>query len=277
MKVPDIFRVFLRIAGPSRARSIKCPSIPGNSFTTLAANSRPVVPFYLYLDAPMATPLLAVVFDHDGTLVNSEPVHHRAWQHTLAPFAVSFDFATFETYCVGHPTAKAAQWICQTYQLPVTAAELLANKQAQLDGFLRQEPFPLMPGALELLQTCRDLGLRTAIASGAAAHEIQRTLDGHSLAGFFDAIACKDHVARNKPAPDVYELALQRLDVSAAKAVAVEDSDTGQASARAAQLRVLRLNHPSQTDEQVTRVPDLAAVAGWIRAQLEGEISQQRE
>lgn len=212
--------------------------------------------------------LKAVIFDHDGTLVNSEPVHHACWLKAIAVYNAEFSLQEYVTHLTGIPSSSSAQWIIERFNLPIEPAALYARKQAHVDEYLKTNAFPLMPHAEDLVRFCFEAGLKLAVASGAGAQEIHRSLNAHGLDRWIQVVASKNDVARNKPAPDVYQLALQRLGVAAAQAIAVEDSDVGQASALAAALTCLRL-HPSAEHPQVVGVTSLHEVGNWLRGRID--------
>lgn len=208
--------------------------------------------------------LKAVIFDHDGTLVNSEPVHHACWLKAIDQYDAHFSLQEYVTHLTGIPSSSSAQWIIERFNLPITPAALYARKQAHVDEYLTSNAFPLMPHAEELVRFCFEAGLKLAVASGAGAQEIHRSLNAHGLDRWIKQVASKDDVARNKPAPDVYLLALQQLGEDAAQCLAIEDSNVGQAAALAANLRCLRL-HPGEPHPQVVGISSLQAAHHWLR------------
>ncbi|MEY4588931.1 MAG: hypothetical protein RL497_1007 [Pseudomonadota bacterium] len=216
----------------------------------------------------MTHPLFAVIFDHDGTLVNSEPVHHQCWQQAIAPFGASFPLADYVHHLTGIPSASSAQWIIDRFNLPTDAARLYASKQTFVDTFLQTDAFPLMPHAEELVRFCFDAGLKLAVASGAGRKEITRSLSVHGLDRWITTVASKDDVQNNKPAPDVYQFALHQLKITPEHAIAIEDSNAGEASARAASLKCLRL-HATDEHPRVVSIRHLADAVDWIEQQLQ--------
>jgi HAD superfamily hydrolase (TIGR01509 family) len=215
----------------------------------------------------MPQSLLAVIFDHDGTLVDSEPVHHRCWQEAIAPFGAQFALHDYVTHLTGIPSTSSAQWIVDRFNLPIEAQALYAQKQKNVDKFLRTEAFPLMPYAEELVRFCFERGLKLAVASGAGKQEITHSLSAHGLDRWIEVVASKNDVANNKPAPDVYLLALGHLGINAAQAIAIEDSNAGEASALAASLTCVRLR-PSRAHEQVIGVQSLKDAQNWLEQHL---------
>lgn len=217
----------------------------------------------------MTHPLLAVIFDHDGTLVDSEPVHHRCWQQALEPYGANFSLADYVTHLAGIPSLSSAQWMIERFDLPTSPATLYEHKQAYIDDFLKTSAFALMPHAEELVRFCHQHGLKLAVASGSGHTEIHRSLSAHGLDRWITIVASKNDVTRNKPAPDVYHLALQRLGVSAAHAVAIEDSTAGETAALAADILCLRL-HSTRPHHQVVPIGSLADAQHWLKTKLAG-------
>lgn len=188
----------------------------------------------------------AVIFDHDGTLVDSEPVHLACWQHTLAPFAQGLSAQQYANNLSGMPSSRSAKWLVDTFELSTSAETLLLAKQTHLSRYLAEQACPLMPDIRALLDLLAHSGVPLAVASGASRAEVERSLSYHDIEHYFHACVTKDEVTNNKPAPDVYLLAAQSLGIAAADCVAIEDSDSGQRAALAAGMQCLRLDTPTR-------------------------------
>lgn len=183
--------------------------------------------------------LKAVIFDHDGTLVDSEKMHYRIWHEVLSGLGVDFPEADYAKDYSGFPTRHNARTLVDAYRLDIEPEALFLLKEERVNSMLARESFSLMPGVKEAVNACRQMNLSLAIASGARRDEVANTLKIHGFSGMFDAVACSEDVARAKPAPDVYLLALNNLGLTAEQCVAVEDSYSGLRSAKAAGLRCI--------------------------------------
>jgi HAD superfamily hydrolase (TIGR01509 family) len=115
------------------------------------------------------------------------------------------------------------------------------RKQAIAVGLLKDAP-RLFPGVVELVKKL-DGRARLAVVSGTWRENIHAVLEATGLAGSFDSIVGKEDVTAVKPAPDAYQLALKRLRLSTRSVVALEDSPSGLASARAAGIRAIAVGH----------------------------------
>ncbi|MFF9486539.1 HAD family hydrolase [Streptomyces sp. NPDC014676] len=187
----------------------------------------------------MSTPGgLSVIFDLDGTLVDSEPNYYEAGRRTLAEYGVpDFSWAEHERY-VGISTRETlADWR-ERYGLSAPVEELLAVKDRhylELAG-ASTRVYPEMRAFVELLAA---EGVPMAVASGSSAVAIGAVLAGTGLDAYPRTVVSADEVARGKPAPDVFLEAARRLGADPADCVVVEDAAPGAAAAHAAGMRCI--------------------------------------
>lgn len=189
-------------------------------------------------------PIKAIIFDHDGTLVDSEPTHLQMWRDVLAPHELNAD--DYSNYLSGKPTAQSAAWVKEKFKLSQSPEDLEKEKKRILKNHLQTSAFPIMQGAIALLDFLRQQNVPLAVASGATTHEVEHSLQYHDLNQYFSFVSTGDMVTNNKPAPDVYLYAAQNLQVDPKHCLAIEDSDAGQTSAEEAGMVCLRLDTPSQ-------------------------------
>lgn len=180
-------------------------------------------------------PLRAVVFDFDGTLIDTEMLQYKAWRRVLARRGAAFSLADWRGAVGGAPDAfdpVAVVEAREARRLP--AAEVHAEQLREVERGLAGGR--LRPGVRAWLDDARALGLRLALASNSDAGWVHGWLERLGLEPLFEAVATGDEVALPKPAPDIYRLAVARVRVPAAAALAVEDSPLGAEAALAAGL-----------------------------------------
>jgi HAD superfamily hydrolase (TIGR01509 family) len=194
--------------------------------------------------------LEAIVFDFDGVLVDSEPLHHRAIQTVGQSIGVELDYQTYLATYIGFDDRDAFRYLLTGRAEPLDAAleervAALCGQKQQVFEQLMAEGAAALPGAAALVEAARPV-MPIAIASGATAGEIAMMLGGVGLAGAFELIVSADDVARSKPDPQSYALAVERLrrekdrpNLAAAACLAIEDTEAGLASAKAAGLATL--------------------------------------
>ena len=181
----------------------------------------------------------AVRFDHDGTLVDSELIHYHLWRDLLRAHAVELSLQDYQREYAGVPAGQNAIDLCQRFGLPLTPASLVEGKVRLTVEYLARQPFPLMPGVLETINSLQQQGLRMAVVTGAQREALEASQQHHPVFRHFACMICGNDVEHSKPAPDVYLLALQRLGLQADACVAIEDTETGVRAASAAGLACL--------------------------------------
>lgn len=183
----------------------------------------------------------AVLFDHDGTLVDSEPVHHAIWNAILQPYGFSLTLQEYEAGYAGLPTSSNSVELAKRFGMPQEPRVLAEAKERDTLAYLQARAFPLMPGVKEAITALRAKGLRLAVVTGAKTFAPAATLRWHGLEGHFETVVSADDVTHTKPAPDCYLLALERMGLQPHEAVALEDTEHGVASASAAGVACIAL------------------------------------
>jgi len=178
----------------------------------------------------------ALIFDHDGTLVDSEKRHFECWRSVLGRHGIDLTEAEYIQHYNGIPTAQNAATMIESYGLEICPENLSHTKQSLFKNQSLLTPNPLMPTVKVTLESAKQQGYKMAIATGAGASDISRSMSAHSLTPYFNAIATRSDVQHGKPAPDVYLLACELLKTSPINAVAFEDTSAGIAAAKAAGL-----------------------------------------
>ena len=189
--------------------------------------------------------LKAIVFDFDGVLANSEPLHLLAYQHVLAAEGIALAEADYFTRYLGYDDVGAFAAIGKDRGRAWTPAEIgrLVQRKAVRFEMLEDEVSVLFPGAAHAVQRA-SIAYPIAIASGARGEEIHRVLEREGLTSCFSAIVAAEDTPLSKPAPDPYLRVVERLrhklgSLEPAECVALEDSRWGLQSARAAGLRTI--------------------------------------
>ena len=173
----------------------------------------------------------------DGVLVDSEPLHIHVAHEVLAPAGLEYTEATNQEF-LGRPVAEMLETLVRRHGLPGRASEYAARYDALLMRLLAQ-PRPAREGVVWLITELRRRGCPLGIASSSKQAWVLAMLRSLDLSGRFDAVVGGDMVARSKPAPDIYLLAAERLQVAPARCIAVEDSPAGVQAARDAGMTVI--------------------------------------
>jgi HAD superfamily hydrolase (TIGR01549 family) len=173
-------------------------------------------------------PLLAVLFDWDGTLVNSAEKTYHCYVHVFGGFGIAFDRERFEqTYSPDWRQTYAAVGLPRE-QWPLADARWIDCYQGTKSA--------LIPGAQEALARVRANHLRQGIVSSGDGRRVRQELETLGVAAFFEAVVCGGDTARRKPDPEPLVAALDRLGLDPAEAAYVGDSPEDVQMARAASV-----------------------------------------
>jgi beta-phosphoglucomutase len=215
-------------------------------------------------------PLRAVVFDFDGVIVDSEPVHFRALGEALAADGIRITEEEYWSEYLAYDDREAIRLAFERHGERPSPERLDAAAQRKVEAFARLIPqIPVFPGARELVEGLAESGVPLAIASGARHEEIEGILRGLGLRGAFRALVGVEDAPRAKPDPAPYVEAARRLaretgGLTPSDCAAVEDSLPGILAAKGAGMRVVGVAHsyPEEKLRPADRVvPTLAALS----------------
>jgi HAD superfamily hydrolase (TIGR01509 family) len=202
--------------------------------------------------------LRAIVFDFDGVIVNSEPLHFQGYRDVLADQGVALTEPDYYAHYLGFDDVGAFAAIGRRHGVAWSDAEienLVARKAVRLEA-LERDVSLLLPGAADAIRRA-SAAVPIAIASGARGEEIRRLLRREGLSGCFTAIVAAEDTAVSKPAPEPYLRAVRLLApawggrLRPSDCIAIEDSHWGLESARAAGLRTIAVTNTYSADELV--------------------------
>jgi beta-phosphoglucomutase len=186
----------------------------------------------------------AVVFDFDGVLADSEPLHLEAYQALLEPHGIHLDHTTYCERYLGYDDEGALRKIAEDNGLMLgdEEIEMLIVEKGHVFEKLVGSRDVLYPGAVECVRRLA-AAWPVGIASGALRADIDLILRGAVLLDGFKFIVAAGDTDRTKPAPDPYLRAAELHGVPPAACVAIEDSHWGLESARAAGMRTIAVTH----------------------------------
>ncbi len=202
--------------------------------------------------------LLAVAWDIDGTLVDSEPLHHRALVAACRNWGVDLSDLSDQAFRGVH---MGDVWLALRHRLPASLRQ--EEWAAAIDSYYAANRAQLspMPGAVETIRTLNDSGVKQACVSNSGRSVVDANLD---TLGILDCLAFSislDDVTVGKPDPLPYAEACRRLAVLPHQMIAIEDSLTGIRSARSAGLVVAGYGAeswaPGEVDHTIRYLPDL--------------------
>jgi beta-phosphoglucomutase len=182
----------------------------------------------------------AILFDFDGVLIDSEPVHWACWAEVLKPLGVTLDWDFYRDTCIGIADKEMLRMMATRSDPPGDWERLWAEYATKQDRFrermIAAPPFdPALGSFLARLQG----KYKMAVVTSSGRREVEPLLEVAGLRNYFETMVCAKEAGALKPAPDPYLLAAKLLD--AREPLVVEDSQPGIASGRAAGFEVIEV------------------------------------
>ena len=210
-------------------------------------------------DAPKA-----LLFDFDGTLVDSEPLHYESWLRAVEPYGASTDWADYQERFVG----QTGKWAARTFFEEAGVdydADLVATATSAKQTHFRKHAEARLIIACDVISSIKQLPSHLLVGVVSSSHrlDVEPALVASGLLDRMTVLVCGNDVTRHKPDPEPYLIGLERLraksgqlGLTAADVAVYEDSRSGIASGRAAGMAVRRVEGPHA-------VPRMLAEEAW--------------
>lgn len=192
-----------------------------------------------------------VIFDLDGTLLDTEKLYTLAAQSVVGRFGKVYDWSVKRLVIGGDPH-QGARRIVEHLQLPITPEQYLHEREARLHELCREvEP---MPGAARLIAELNALGIPLGIGTSSQRAICERKLSDQKFVEHFACIVCSDDhgITRGKPSPDIFLAVAAGMGASPAQCIVLEDTPTGVRAALAAGMDAIAIPDPNMRDEGFT-------------------------
>jgi beta-phosphoglucomutase len=191
----------------------------------------------------------SILFDFDGVLADTEPIHYECWLEILAPFGLQPSWDYYQRECIGISDRLMVERISTP-----ALFDLIWPKYALKQALFRHKLTLKSPFLAETTTMISDLSAhyKLAVVSSSGRTEIEPPIVRAGIREHFQAMVCGKEAGNLKPSPDPYLHAAQLL--GAKKPLVVEDSDAGEASGRAAGFEVLRVASAESVPSELRRI-----------------------
>jgi beta-phosphoglucomutase family hydrolase len=182
----------------------------------------------------------AIIFDMDGVLIDSEPIHLKATNRILKKFGVELKGEENLAY-QGMNELDYWKELVKKFSLPSEPEKLAAEKNFEMWKILKSSKLKLFPHVKRFLKRMKNLGLKLAVASSSPRNQINFMLEKTGILDFFDVIISGDSLKRGKPHPDIFLITAEKLGLEPEECVVIEDSRNGIMAGKSAGMIVIAM------------------------------------
>jgi len=193
--------------------------------------------------------LKAVLFDLDGTIIDSEWFYYKGWKAVLEEYGIALDSHTWLTSFAGKTERQAFVVLQEQFGFNEDAETFFERKKTRIAQQYTEEDVSLMPGVTELITYLHELGITMAVVTSSLRPVTEFNLTKHGLINYFETLVTRSDVTYPKPSPEPYELCVNRLGIDKSDCLVLEDSVTGATAAAAAGLTCFGV----QSHEEIRR------------------------
>lgn len=194
-----------------------------------------------------------VIFDMDGTLIDTEKYYRECWPKAMAAFGFEMsDAQALEMRSMGRPFAPIH--LKKVFGESLDYQQVRNKRKELVEECIRERGIQLKPGAIEILQWLRENKIPAAVATATDMERTERYLKMLGIHEYFDRLISATMVAEGKPSPDIYLYACAEMGMEPGDCIAVEDSPNGVKSAYRAGCKVVMVPDQSRPDAELEKM-----------------------
>ena len=206
----------------------------------------------------------AFIFDMDGVIIDSEPLHSRVKMETFAHFGLLFDEGDLAQYMGRTSVDIFSDVLKKEHRTDVSVQEITDYKHARYLELASKGALQAIPGSLDLIHRLRAAGVPLALATSSWRRVVETILREWQLEDTFASVISGADLPKSKPDPAIYRLSAEALDVLPSACTVLEDTAAGVAAAKGAGMRCIGFRSPHSGVQDLSRadviVNDLAAI-----------------
>ena len=211
----------------------------------------------------------AIIFDFDGTLLDTETFHFHIWNEILSEYNIIVSYEEYLDVFAGVPTPVNAQMLVEKHNLSISQQALLENREDLALERMKTGTFKMMPYARETLDFFFDKGYPMALATGSPRSDVDLLMERMDLAKYFKITITRDDVKISKPDPESYQKCVDFFGFPKADYLVFEDTPNGALSAKNAGLTCFAVQHDVREHPRLQHADklfnDLKAAMDFLR------------
>ncbi|WP_083191593.1 HAD family hydrolase [Formosa haliotis] len=196
--------------------------------------------------------LKAVLFDMDGVIVNTEPLHYKAYYEMFKSVGIEVPLEHYQSY-TGRSTISTCRGICEHFNLSQDPEELVQLKRKAFRLLFKNDPeLDLLPGVLDLIKNYHEHGITLVLASSASQITIHDVFTRFDLDQYFKGRISGADLEASKPHPEIFERAAEIAGFAPSECMVIEDSTSGIKAAHAAGIYCVAYKSPHSKNQNYT-------------------------
>ena len=195
----------------------------------------------------------AVIFDMDGVIIDSEPIHSRVKMDTFAHFGLEFAEADLERYMGRTSKAIFSDVLAASGRVDIKLSDIVAYKHQHYLEILRDGGIKPIAGTVELIQSLYESGIPLALASSSHDVVIDIVLEKFGISDCFSSVLSGGNLPASKPDPAIYRISAERLEIPPALCTVVEDTKNGVLAAKGAGMYCIGYRNPHSGSQDLSK------------------------
>ena len=199
----------------------------------------------------------AVIFDMDGVIIDSEPIHSRVKMDTFAHFGIPFKEADLAAYMGRTSGAIFRETLAKYGRTDINPQDMAAYKHAHYLEILQSGEIAPVEGTVDLIKSLHAEGMPLALATSSNVRVMNTVLDSFAIRRYFSSILSGGELPESKPNPAIYLLSAERLGVAPADCLVIEDTTNGILAAKRAGMYCVAYRNPHSGQQDLTEADEI--------------------
>ncbi|SEP75018.1 haloacid dehalogenase superfamily, subfamily IA, variant 3 with third motif having DD or ED/haloacid dehalogenase superfamily, subfamily IA, variant 1 with third motif having Dx(3-4)D or Dx(3-4)E [Lachnospiraceae bacterium RM5] len=187
--------------------------------------------------------LKAIIFDMDGVLIDSEPIHLKAHEMLMNDLNLPYSEKYYSQF-IGSTTKNMWNILTKDFDLQYSHSELMEKSNKFVGEILNGKPYPPVKYGADMIKRLKSEGILLGLATSSNVYRMTECMKNMGVYEDFDVLICSDANFRPKPAPDIFLKTAEKLKVLPSECIVVEDSINGMNAAKNAGMLCVRYENP---------------------------------
>lgn len=199
----------------------------------------------------------AVIFDMDGVIIDSEPIHSRVKMDTFAHFGIPFNAEDLARYMGRTSAAIFKETLAKCGRTDIQPEDMAAYKHAHYLEILQSGEIAPVKGSVELIKSLHEAGIPLALATSSNVRVMNTVLDSFGIRPYFTSILSGGELPESKPNPAIYLISAERLGVAPADCLVIEDTTNGILAAKRAGMYCVAYRNPNSGKQDLSEADEI--------------------